>query len=136
MASATPHRSHGSHRRHPLGGVTAMRRRPRARATRLDGSGSGTLRCTRSYPAEEGLPTDPLPPDDETTDAGPRARASRGDPLIGKVLDQRYRIVSLIAKGGMGRVYRAEQAPLRRVDRKSTRLNSSHSSVSRMPSSA
>lgn len=37
------------------------------------------------------------------------------DPLIGRVIDNRYRILSLIAIGGMGRVYRAEQTSLGRV---------------------
>ncbi|MCX7807276.1 MAG: protein kinase [Deltaproteobacteria bacterium] len=36
------------------------------------------------------------------------------DPLIGRVINN-YRIVSLIARGGMGKVYRAEQAPLGRL---------------------
>ena len=36
------------------------------------------------------------------------------DPLIGRVVNDRFRIVSLIARGGMGKVYRAEQAPLGR----------------------
>ncbi len=44
-----------------------------------------------------------------------RPRTPRADPLIGKLLDERYRVLSLIAKGGMGRVYRAEQAPFGRV---------------------
>lgn len=36
------------------------------------------------------------------------------DPLIGRVLGGRFRILELVAKGGMGRIYRAEQAPLGR----------------------
>jgi len=37
------------------------------------------------------------------------------DPLIGRVINERFKITSLIARGGMGRVYRAEQSPLGRV---------------------
>src|SRR5579862_1827312 len=37
------------------------------------------------------------------------------DPLIGRVINDRFKIVSLIARGGMGKVYRAEQAPLGRA---------------------
>jgi serine/threonine-protein kinase len=37
------------------------------------------------------------------------------DPLIGRVIADRFRITSLIARGGMGKVYRAEQAPLGRL---------------------
>jgi len=36
------------------------------------------------------------------------------DPLIGRVVNDRFRVVSMIARGGMGKVYRAEQAPLGR----------------------
>ena len=36
------------------------------------------------------------------------------DPLIGRVIAERFRILSLIARGGMGKVYKAEQAPLGR----------------------
>lgn len=39
----------------------------------------------------------------------------RVDPLIGKVLNGRYKVTELIAKGGMGRVYKALQSPLERV---------------------
>ncbi len=44
--------------------------------------------------------------------------ASRGaapDPLIGRVVNDRFKIAALIARGGMGKVYRAEQAPLGRL---------------------
>ena len=36
------------------------------------------------------------------------------DPLIGRVIAERFRIISLIARGGMGKVYVAEQLPLGR----------------------
>ncbi|MFO0660900.1 MAG: serine/threonine-protein kinase [Polyangiaceae bacterium] len=44
-----------------------------------------------------------------------KAAASGPDPLIGRVINDRFKIVALIARGGMGKVYRAEQAPLGRV---------------------
>jgi serine/threonine-protein kinase len=37
------------------------------------------------------------------------------DPLIGRVINDRFKISALIARGGMGKVYRAEQSPLGRV---------------------
>ncbi|MGO9832935.1 MAG: serine/threonine protein kinase [Polyangiaceae bacterium] len=37
------------------------------------------------------------------------------DPLIGRVINERFKITGLIARGGMGKVYRAEQAPIGRV---------------------
>ena len=37
------------------------------------------------------------------------------DPLIGRVIAERFRITGLIARGGMGKVYRAEQSPLGRL---------------------
>ena len=42
------------------------------------------------------------------------AKAGAPDPLIGRVIAERFRIVSLIARGGMGKVYVAEQLPLGR----------------------
>jgi serine/threonine protein kinase len=48
--------------------------------------------------------------------SGSKAPASAGpDPLIGRTVSGRFKITNLIARGGMGRVYRAEQAPLGRV---------------------
>jgi eukaryotic-like serine/threonine-protein kinase len=37
------------------------------------------------------------------------------DPLLGRTINGRFKIVSVIARGGMGKVYRAEQAPLGRI---------------------
>src|SRR6187549_505088 len=37
------------------------------------------------------------------------------DPLLGRVIADRFKIVSLIARGGMGKVYKAEQSPLGRL---------------------
>ncbi|MCB9610919.1 MAG: serine/threonine protein kinase [Sandaracinus sp.] len=42
------------------------------------------------------------------------ASAGRRDPFVGLVLDGKYEVVSLLARGGMGRVYRAVQRPLNR----------------------
>jgi serine/threonine-protein kinase len=43
------------------------------------------------------------------------SKSNAPDPLIGRVINERFKIVSLIARGGMGKVYRAEQAPLGRA---------------------
>jgi serine/threonine-protein kinase len=40
---------------------------------------------------------------------------AEADPLVGRVLNGRYTIVSALGHGGMGRVYKALQAPLDRV---------------------
>ena len=43
-----------------------------------------------------------------------KRRAANKDPLIGRVLANRYQVLSLVDRGGMGKVYRAEQRPLGR----------------------
>src|SRR5271165_7000409 len=37
------------------------------------------------------------------------------DPLIGRVINDKFKVLSFLARGGMGKVYRAEQAPLGRI---------------------
>ncbi|HEY4122363.1 MAG TPA: serine/threonine-protein kinase, partial [Byssovorax sp.] len=48
------------------------------------------------------------PDNDKPREVGP-------DPLIGRTVGGRFKVLSVIARGGMGKVYRAEQAPLGRV---------------------
>ncbi len=43
------------------------------------------------------------------------SKSSAPDPLLGRTIDGRYTVTGLIARGGMGKVYRAEQAPLGRT---------------------
>src|SRR5215510_38333 len=47
--------------------------------------------------------------------ASEKPREPGPDPLIGQVVNGRFKVVSVIARGGMGKVYKAEQAPLGRV---------------------
>jgi serine/threonine protein kinase len=42
-------------------------------------------------------------------------KSGESDPLIGRVISDRFRILAPIARGGMGVVYKAEQAPLGRL---------------------
>jgi eukaryotic-like serine/threonine-protein kinase len=51
----------------------------------------------------------------EVTGSSTGSKAAALDPLIGRVINGRFKIVSVIARGGMGKVYRAEQAPLGRI---------------------
>jgi eukaryotic-like serine/threonine-protein kinase len=44
-----------------------------------------------------------------------RTRSTAPDPLIGRTVNDRFKIIGLIARGGMGKVYRAEQSPLNRL---------------------
>ena len=41
-------------------------------------------------------------------------RRHPADPLIGRTINERFRVIELLARGGMGRVYRAEQLQLSR----------------------
>ena len=54
--------------------------------------------------------------DIEKADSGPVDSASdaRRDPLIGALVNGKYRVQSAIARGGMGRIYYATQVPLER----------------------
>ncbi|MGK4003092.1 protein kinase [Sorangium sp. So ce1036] len=51
----------------------------------------------------------------EMTGGARTSKPAAADPLLGRVIDGRFKIVSVIARGGMGKVYRAEQAPLGRI---------------------
>ncbi|HXX65979.1 MAG TPA: serine/threonine-protein kinase [Polyangiaceae bacterium] len=50
----------------------------------------------------------------DSVSAAPKGQSAT-DPFVGRVIDERFKITGLIARGGMGRVYRAEQLPLGRA---------------------
>jgi serine/threonine-protein kinase len=45
----------------------------------------------------------------------PPPKGKKADPLIGSVVAGKFKVLSLVAAGGMGKVYRAEQMPLGRA---------------------
>src|SRR5687768_11037488 len=49
------------------------------------------------------------------TSAGHEDRPMEADPMVGQTINDRYQVLGMIASGGMGRIYRAEQMPLGRV---------------------
>jgi len=49
------------------------------------------------------------------SDMSSATQQAQPDELIGRVLNDRFRMISVIARGGMGRVYKAEQVPLGRI---------------------
>ncbi len=51
----------------------------------------------------------------DTTLQDPSPAYGRGDPLVGQVLDGRYRVEARVAIGGMATVYRAVDTRLDRV---------------------
>ena len=52
---------------------------------------------------------------DPPAGGAPASGKGEADPLIGRVINGRFKIVSVIARGGMGKVYKAEQSPLKHI---------------------
>jgi eukaryotic-like serine/threonine-protein kinase len=52
---------------------------------------------------------------EQQTEPFEELKGAAPDPLIGMTIGGRFKIVGVIARGGMGKVYKAEQAPLGRI---------------------
>lgn len=65
---------------------------------------------TQPAPAVEEIA--PVPPQPVLTE---RAAAERGEELVGTVLADRYEVLALIGRGGMGTVYRAEHVHMKKL---------------------
>jgi serine/threonine-protein kinase len=52
---------------------------------------------------------------DPSAGGAPSSGKNEPDPLIGRLINGRFKVVSVIARGGMGKVYKAEQSPLGRL---------------------
>ena len=57
----------------------------------------------------------PAAREDSVSGQAAAGKQSGPDPLIGRTVNDRFKVTALIARGGMGKVYKAEQAPLGRV---------------------
>ena len=96
-----------------------------ARAAPLGGSGAAAGETMATLPSDKPEEESPGTGDDVAASedgsvsgrlsgrSGTRPRVDSDDPLP-RMLGERYRLEALIAKGGMGRVYRAVQLPLER----------------------
>src|SRR4051812_30953088 len=84
-----------------------------------DGADKRATDTALTPPVRHAPPSDPPlsmsnPPPNKSMPPGElgRTKSSAPDPLIGRTINDRFKITGLIARGGMGKVYRAEQSPL------------------------